>query len=53
MKNLIEFKYSCGDMNVVELVMDRSKWYVCSAASELIFFSESYNELVKASEQLV
>ena len=53
MNNLIDLKYSCGDMKVVEVVMYRSKWFVCSAASVLTFFRESYSELLKASEQLV
>ena len=38
----MDLKYSCGDMKVVELVMDQSKWLVCPTASELILFSESY-----------
>ena len=44
--------YSLGDMKVVELVMVRSKWLVCSTASVLTFLSESYSELLKASEQV-
>ena len=53
MNNLIDLKYSCGDMKVVEVVMDLIKGFVCSAASVLTLLRESYSELLKASEQLV